>query len=52
MKKEQRITVRLSPNQDFMLGEIRRKINKSKAEIIRYMINDLINKYNNATTSK
>ena len=51
-KKDKRITVRLTPNQDFMLGEISEKIDKSKAEIIRYMINDFVKKYNNATTSK
>ena len=52
MKKDKRITVRLTPNQDFMLDEISSKIDKSKAEIVRYMINKFIKDYNNATTSK
>ena len=48
-KKDKRITVRLTPNQDFMLDEISNKIGKSKSVIMRYIINDFIKQYNNAT---
>lgn len=48
-KKETRITVRLTPNQDFMLDEISSKINKSKSAVIRYLINNLVKQYDNAT---
>lgn len=47
--KDSRITVRLTPNQDFTLSIIAKKINKPKSAIVRYAIEELITKYNNAT---
>lgn len=44
--KDSRITVRLTPNQDFMLDAIAKKINKPKSAIIRYILEQFITKYN------
>lgn len=45
-KKDCRITVRLTPHQDFMLDEISKELDKPKAQLLRYMIENFTNKYN------
>lgn len=48
--KDSRITVRLTPNQDFMLDVISKKIDKPKSALVRYIIEEFITKYNNAVS--
>lgn len=45
-RKDGKITVRLTPHQDFMISEITKDLKISKSVFIRYIINGAINKYN------
>lgn len=43
--KSDRITVRLTPHQNFMLDEIAKKVKVSKSALTRYIIEEFIAKY-------
>ena len=45
-KKEKRITVRLTPNQNQVLKEIATKAKVKKSAVIRCALNQLIKQYN------
>lgn len=47
--KDSRITVRLTPNQNFMLDVISDEAGVSKSALVRYIIEEFIKRYNNAT---
>lgn len=47
--KSNRITVRLTPNQDQELNRMSKDLQLPKAKLVRYFISDYIKKYNNAT---
>lgn len=47
--KSNRITVRLTPNQDQELNQMSKDLKLPKAKLVRYFISDYIKKYNNAT---
>lgn len=48
--KDSRITVRLTPNQDFMLSVISKKIDRPKSALVRYIIEQFITKYNDTAS--
>lgn len=43
--KDARVTVRLTPHQNFMLETISKELDTPKAALVRYMIEQLISKY-------
>lgn len=47
--KDSRITVRLTPNQNFMLDTISNEASVSKSALVRYIIEEFIKRYNDAT---
>lgn len=47
--KDSRITVRLTPNQNFMLDTISNEAGVSKSALVRYIIEEFIKRYNDAT---
>ena len=46
--KSNRITVRLTPNQEQELTRMSKDLQLPKAKLVRYFISDYIKKYNNA----
>ena len=48
--KDYRITVRLTPFQNFELSRLADELSIPKAKLVRYFIDDFLKKYNNADT--
>ena len=46
--KDSRITVRLTPFQNFELDRLAKELAVPKAKLVRYFIDEFLKKYNNA----
>lgn len=47
--KDSRITVRLTPHQNFILDTLSKETGVSKSALVRYILNEFIKKYDDAT---